>query len=64
MADYTKQELEEALKSHVSTINKCKKALPKLKEKSAQQTLLSRRIKALEISTELIEKELLNLLSQ
>ncbi len=38
MADYTKQELEEALKSHVSTINKCKKALPKLKEKSAQQT--------------------------
>lgn len=64
MSDYTKQELEEALRSHVSTINKCKKALPKIKEKSAQQTLLSRRIKALEISIELIEEELLHLLNQ
>jgi F0F1-type ATP synthase assembly protein I len=64
MTDYSKQELEEALKSNISTINKCKKALPKLKEKSAQQTLLSRRIKALQISIELIEKELLGLLNQ
>jgi hypothetical protein len=58
MKKYTKDELEEALKSNVSTISKCEKALPKLKENSAQQTLLLRRIKALCISVELIEREL------
>jgi hypothetical protein len=55
---YSKVELEEAKRSIISTINKCEKAFPKVKESSAQQTLLKRRIEALRISVELIEKEL------
>ena len=58
MAAYAKEELEEALGAIISTINKCEKVMPKLKENSAQQTLLIRRIKALRISVELIEREL------
>ena len=58
MAAYAKEELEEALGAIISTINKCEKVMPKLKENSAQQTLLKRRIKALRISVELIEREL------
>ena len=58
MADYAKQELEEALTAIVSTINKCEKVLPKLKGNSAQHTLLKRRIKALQISVDLIKREL------
>lgn len=55
---YNKIELEEAKRAIISTIHKCEKALPKLKESSAQQTLLKRRIGALRIAVELIEKEL------
>jgi F0F1-type ATP synthase assembly protein I len=62
MTGYTKEELEEALKSITSTIGKCEKAMLKLKEHSAQHTLLSRRIKAFRISVELIEKALSDLL--
>lgn len=58
MATYTRHELEEALRSHLSTISKCEKVLPKLKERSAQHTLLIRRLKALQISIELIKREL------
>ncbi|RWX02556.1 hypothetical protein EPI11_04890 [Flavobacterium cerinum] len=58
MKKYTKEELEEALRSHASTISKCEKAFLKLKENTAQRTLLSRRIKALYISVDLIEREL------
>ena len=58
MASYAKEELEEALRAIISTINKCEKVLPKLKENSSQQTLLKRRIKALQISIDLIEREL------
>jgi hypothetical protein len=58
MATYAKEELEEARRTIISTINKCEKALPKLKKNSAQQTLLKRRIKALQISVDLIEREL------
>lgn len=61
MTKFAEEELEEALKSIVSTISKCEKVLPKLKENSAQQTLLKRRIKALQISVELIERELSDL---
>lgn len=59
--DIQKTELEEAPKANVSIIGKCEKAMVKLKENSAQHTLLSRRIKALHISVDLIERELLNL---
>ena len=64
MANYAKQELEEAIKAIVSTINKCEKVLPKLKENSAQHTLLTRRIKALQISVDLIKRELSGLFKE
>lgn len=57
MRSYTKIELEEAKRAISSTINKCEKALFELKENSAQQTLLERRIKAFCVSVELIERE-------
>lgn len=55
---YTKEELEEALRAISSTINKCEKVLPKLKQGTSQHTLLIRRIKALHIASALITKEL------
>jgi len=58
MTNYTKEELEEAHRAIISTIGKCGKAMLKLKENSAQYTLLSRRIKAFRISVELIERAL------
>lgn len=58
MTIYSEDELEEALRAIDSIIGKCEKALPKLKENSAQRTLLERRIKALQISVELIKREL------
>ena len=58
MTIYAKEELQEALSAIISTISKCEKVMPKLKENSAQQTLLKRRIKALQISVDLIEREL------
>ena len=64
MEIYAKEELEEALRAIISTINKCEKVLPKLKENSAQQTLLKRRIKALQISVDLIERELFYLFEE
>lgn len=56
--DYTKYELEEALRAITSTINKCEKVQPKLKPGTSQHTLLVRRIKALQISSDLIKREL------
>ena len=64
MAIYVKDELEEALRAIISTINKCEKIVPKLKENSTQQTLLKRRIKALQISVDLIKRELSNLFEE
>lgn len=58
MDNYTKEELEEALRAIASTINKCEKVLPKLKQGTSQHTLLIRRIKALHIALTLITKEL------
>lgn len=58
MENYTKEDLEEALRAIESTISKCEKAQPKLKEGTAQHTLLVRRIKALRIASELITREL------
>ena len=52
---YTKPELVEAKEALVSTIIKCQKSLLKLKANSSQKTLLTRRIKALTISVDLIE---------
>jgi hypothetical protein len=58
MDNFTKEELEEALRAIASTIAKCEKALPKLKEGTSQHTLLIRRIKALHIASALIKREL------
>lgn len=55
---YTKRELDEALRAIASTINKCEKVLPKLKQGTSQHTLLMRRIKALHIALTLITREL------
>jgi hypothetical protein len=58
MDNYTKEELEEALRAIDSTINKCEKVQPKLKQGTSQHTLLIRRIKALRIASSLITREL------
>ena len=49
-------ELSEALRSIESTLSKCEKTLPKLREGTSQHTLLKRRIEAFRISIELIEQ--------
>ena len=58
MESYTKEDLEEALRAIDSTIRKCEKVQPKLKEGTSQHTLLIRRIKALNIASVLIKREL------
>ena len=55
---YNKKELEAALAAIISMINKCEKVSPKLKEGSAQATLLKNRIKALHIASSLITEEM------
>jgi hypothetical protein len=58
MNKFTREELEEALRAISSTISKCEKVQPKLKQGTSQHTLLVRRIKALEIASILIKREL------
>jgi len=58
MEPFTQKELTEALYAIDSTIRKCEKVLPKLKEGTSQHTLLIRRIKALRISSSLIKREM------
>jgi hypothetical protein len=58
MNKYTQEELEEALRAIDSTISKCEKVQPKLKQGTSQHTLLIRRIKALNIASALIKREL------
>ena len=58
MDNYTKHDLDEALRSISSTISKCEKALVKLKEGTASHTLTKRRIEAFCIARVLIEREL------
>lgn len=58
MENYTKEDLEEALRAIESTISKCEKVQPKLKEGTSQHTLLIRRIKAFRIASALITREL------
>ncbi len=58
MEEFTKEELQEALRAIDSTIHKCEKVQPKLKEGTSSHTLLIRRIKALQISSALIKQKL------
>jgi hypothetical protein len=52
--NFTKEELEEALRAISSTISKCEKIEPKLNEGTSQHTLLVRRIRAFRIASALI----------
>ncbi|SFC28378.1 hypothetical protein SAMN05421747_107161 [Parapedobacter composti] len=54
MTTYTPAELEEAKTAIDSLIHKCEMALQKIEKGSSQHTLLTRRIKALQISANLI----------
>lgn len=58
MNQYTAEELEEAKRSIASTLSKCEKALRKLQPGTSQHTLTTRRIKAFQISLELIDMAL------
>lgn len=58
MDNFTQEELKEALRAIESTISKCEKVQPKLKQGTSQHTLLIRRIKALYIASALITREL------
>jgi hypothetical protein len=60
METFTKTELEEARRAIDSTVDKCKKVQPKLKEGTSQHTLLIRRIKAFHIASVLIAQSLEN----
>ncbi|WP_206363226.1 hypothetical protein [Sinomicrobium pectinilyticum] len=55
---FSKMELEEARTAITSLIHKCEKAKDKVKKNSSQETLLKRRIKALQISASLIEEKI------
>jgi len=58
MTNYTKTELEEAKTALTSTLRKCEKIQDGKKLGASQQTLLDRRIRALRLALELIEKEM------
>lgn len=58
MEQFTKEDLNEALRAISSTISKCEKVQPKLKPGTAQHTLLVRRIKAFNIASALIKREI------
>lgn len=60
MSDYTKGELEEALRAVNSIISKCEKAQEKFPEGNSQHTLLKNRLKAMYISKSLLTREILN----
>lgn len=57
MNNYSRAELEEAVKSLTSTLSKCEKSFEKLEEGTSQHTLMKRRIKAFCISLELVQNK-------
>ncbi|MFB0920305.1 MAG: hypothetical protein QMB62_05430 [Oscillospiraceae bacterium] len=58
MDDFTKEELEEALRAITSVIRKCEKVQEHTAQGTPQYTLLRNRLKALRISSALITKAL------
>ena len=58
MCCYTKQELEEAQASLASTLRKCEKIQEGGKLQSSQKTLNDRRVKALRLVLELLDREI------
>jgi len=57
MTNYTKGELDEALRAISSTIGKIEKVAQKKTLGKSQQTLIERRLNALRIAVNLIEAE-------
>ncbi|WP_047810290.1 hypothetical protein [Desulfosporosinus acididurans] len=57
MDNYTREELEKALKIVFSIISRCEKTQPKFLEGTSQHSLLKNRIKAMYISKSLITDE-------
>lgn len=62
MLEYTKEELNEALRAINSIISKCEKAQEKFPNGNNHHTLLKNRLKAMYISKELIEDQLKNMI--
>lgn len=62
MPKYELEELQEARRALDSTLGKCEKILPKLGERSSQQTLLERRIRAIRLAIGLIDSEIAEIL--
>ncbi len=60
MGNYTREELEEALRAISSTIRKIEKVQEKPTLGKSQQTLIARRLKAMKIASELISREMEN----
>lgn len=60
MNQFSKKEMIDSLQAIDSTISKCEKAKTKLKEGTAQYTLLTRRIMAFQIASSLIKESLGN----
>ena len=56
--NYSKEDLEEAVRTIPSLIQQIEKVKPKFKEGTSQHTLAVRRIKAFQIASTLIEREL------
>ena len=56
--EYNQEELKEALRAIESMLGKCEKAQEKLAQGTSQWTLLKNRIRALEVSAELIRREI------
>ena len=58
MTEFTKDELEEAYKALASTLQKCEKIEKGKQLGKSQETLLTKRIKALRIALALLEREM------
>ena len=56
--EFTKEELQEAVRAIHSLLSKCEKAQQKLIPGKSQHSLMNNRIKALRISSSLINKAL------
>ena len=56
--EYSQEELKEALRAIESLLDKCIKAQEKLARGTSQWTLLKNRMRALEVSAELIRREI------
>lgn len=59
MTDYTMTDFLAAKRAIDSLLSKCMKVEPKLKPGSSQHSLIRNRIKALEISAQLLDEKLL-----